>query len=110
MEATPLLISFVVPLRLPKKYVMKILKKQILEAIDDYNRHRSPEATAKLVKQAGSSVFIEFSGAFCKTCGFRDWFDDMAISLQDELEAFVEIKNVAEKGKDRFVVEFLVKQ
>jgi hypothetical protein len=41
-----------------------------------YNRYRSPEAIAKLVRISSESVTIAFSGAFCYSCGVLDYIED----------------------------------
>jgi superoxide reductase len=63
---------------------LKELKESVEEAIKDFNRYRSPEATAKLVKINKNKLKIRFSGAFCRTCGFYDYFDDLKIILEDK--------------------------
>ncbi|MEM7822641.1 MAG: hypothetical protein QW703_00130 [Candidatus Aenigmatarchaeota archaeon] len=81
---------------------------KILAAINEYNRYRSPEANAKFIKYDRMSIFIEFSGPFCRTCGFKDWFDDMAFLLQERFGIPVKMKAVQKKGKERFVVKFVL--
>jgi hypothetical protein len=52
-------------------------------AIEEFNKYRSPEATAKLISNRERSFKIEFSGPFCRTCGFHDYFDDLLIFLEN---------------------------
>ena len=52
------------------------LNELVLKAIEVYNRYRSPEATAKLVRIEKDNFVIEFEGAFCLGCGVRDYFED----------------------------------
>lgn len=48
----------------------------IRKAIVLYNRFRSPEAFAKLVRLSPASVTIAFSGSFCYSCGVLDYIED----------------------------------
>lgn len=45
------------------------LEDTLRKAIARYNRFRSPEAIAKLVRVSPESVTIAFTGAFCASCG-----------------------------------------
>ncbi|MFX0208537.1 MAG: hypothetical protein ACFFDT_21325 [Candidatus Hodarchaeota archaeon] len=57
-------------------------KKNMGKAIEEFNRYRSPEATARLISIDEKSFTIEFTGPFCATCGFYDYFDDLRIILE----------------------------
>jgi superoxide reductase len=59
------------------------LRKMVEEAIEEYNKYRSPEATAKLVSMNGKILRIEFLGPYCRTCGFYDYFEDFVYVLED---------------------------
>jgi len=72
-----------------------VIKSLIEKAIEKYNKYRSPEATAKLVSFSEKSFVVEFSGSFCKTCGFYDYFDDFRIVL-GEFGIKVKIKEIRE--------------
>lgn len=39
---------------------------------------------AKLVSMNDESFKIEFTGSFCQTCGFYDYFDDYKILLEEK--------------------------
>ena len=56
---------------------------KIVKAIDEFNKYRAPEAKARLISQDENSFKIEFTGSFCRTCGFYDYFDDYRILLQE---------------------------
>lgn len=56
----------------------------IENSIQEFNEYRSPEATAELISKKNKSFKIKFTGTFCKTCGFYDYFDDLRILLEDE--------------------------
>ena len=41
-----------------------------------FNRYRSPEAFAKIVRVTLENVTIAFSGSFCYSCGVMDFLED----------------------------------
>jgi len=53
------------------------------KAVEEYNKYRSPEATAKLLRAGSREIVVEFVGPFCVTCGTVDWVDDMRFVLED---------------------------
>ncbi len=63
---------------------LEVLKKKVKEAIRDFNKYRSPEANAKLLKFDKKEIIVDFSGTFCRTCGFYDYFDDLRIFLEEK--------------------------
>jgi hypothetical protein len=56
----------------------------LTEALPEFNRIRVPEveATVKEVSEDGFSEF--FSGSFCHTCGYYDYFEDLLYLLLDD--------------------------
>ena len=84
------------------------LKEQISKAIEEFNKYKAPEAKAKLISLDENSFKIEFTGGFCKTCGFYDYFDDFLEELSKAgLKAKKgEVKEIADGG----IVEFLVER
>ena len=79
-------------------------KKIIEKAIKEYNKYRSPEATARLISINKESFKIEFTGTFCRTCGFYDYFDDLKISLEEIglKNKIAEIKEIDEGAVVKF--------
>jgi hypothetical protein len=85
------------------------LNELVLRAIEVYNRYRSPEATAKLVGMEKNGFVIEFKGAFCRSCGVRDYFEDFTHELEDLSRNFrVEIKETEQAGPQSFRVQYVV--
>jgi len=82
-------------------------KDKIVEACEVFNRYRSPEAKAEVVSFYKDSFKVKFSGAFCLTCGFYDYFDDMA-SFLEEFGIKAKIEKVRET-EDGGIVEFKLK-
>jgi len=86
------------------------LNELVLRAIEVYNRYRSPGATAKLVGIEKKGFVIEFKGAFCLSCGVRDYFEDFIYELEDLSRNFrVEIKETEQAGPQSFRVQYVVK-
>jgi hypothetical protein len=52
------------------------LEQLVRRAVFLYNRYRSPEAVAKLVRVSPASVTVAFSGSFCFSCGVLDYIED----------------------------------
>ena len=75
-----------------------------------YNRYRSPEATAKLLKLEEDGFAIEFEGSFCQSCGVQDYFEDFVYELKglnNNVEA--EIQEIEQTSPRSFKVHFVVK-
>ncbi len=68
-------------------------------AVREYNKYHSPEATAKLVSMNDESFTIEFTGSFCQTCGFYDYFEDYTVLLKEKgLEVAIDEINETDEG------------
>jgi len=86
------------------------LVKLVLRAVEVYNRYRSPEATAKLLKLEEDGFTIEFEGSFCQSCGVQDYFEDFIYelkSLNNNIKA--EIQEIDQTNPQSFKVQFMVK-
>lgn len=59
------------------------LKEIIEDAIEEYNRYRSPEVEARLLSLSNGKIKIEFGGSFCYACGFYDYFEDYRVILEE---------------------------
>lgn len=80
---------------------------QILRgAIEDYNELRSPEAHAELVSRENERFRVSFTGHFCHTCGFYDYFEDLQEKLRDR-GVETKVLEIQERG-DGAVVTFQV--
>ncbi len=75
----------------------------IKQAIEKFNRYRSPEARAELLEVCDDTVKVKFSGAFCVSCGIYDYFEDLIwFGLNAEIVTF-------ERIDDGFVVTYRLK-
>ncbi len=71
---------------------------KVKEAIDFYNKYRSPEATAKLLTYNPPYIKILFEGSYTCTCGINDWIEDFVylsknVGLEVELVSIEEPEN-----------------
>ncbi|MEM0456159.1 MAG: hypothetical protein QXE40_04255 [Nitrososphaerota archaeon] len=80
---------------------------KILASIEEFNKYRSPEANARLISFDKSIIKIEFTGPFCRTCGFYDYFDDLRI-IFEEMGLKTEI-TLIEETEDGAIVDFKLK-
>jgi len=86
------------------------LSKFVLRTIEVYNRYRSPEATAKLLKLEKDGFTIEFEGSFCQSCGVQDYFEDFIYEL-GRLSSGVEVEigEIEQTSSQSFKVQYIVK-
>ncbi|MEM2954974.1 MAG: hypothetical protein QW625_03450 [Candidatus Nanoarchaeia archaeon] len=78
-----------------KEKIIEIIK----NTIDEFNKYRSPEADAKLISIKNNIIIISFSGPFCFTCGYQDYFDDFRIILMD-FGIKTKIEKIKNKGNE----------
>jgi len=86
------------------------LNKLVLRTIEVYNKYRSPEATAKLLKLEKKSFTIEFEGSFCQSCGAQDYFEDFIYELKghsNDIE--VELAEIEQTSPQSFKVQYMVR-
>ena len=84
------------------------LTKAVSKSLQTYNKYRSPEANAKLIKKEGSSIVVEFSGPFCDTCETYSYFEDLVIELNaNKVKARI---TKIKKKNDSYEINFLIKK
>lgn len=54
-----------------------------MKALKEFNKYRVPEVKARLDSIKDDTLVVEFTGSFCETCGFYDYFDDFKFILDD---------------------------
>ncbi len=86
---------------------MKNLEEKVNKAVKEFNKYRSPEAVAKLNKIKRNEIELKFTGGFCRSCGFYDYFEDFIIFLQ-EIGVKSSIKEIKEI-ENGAIVKFSVK-
>ncbi len=60
------------------------MKREIREAIEEYNRYRGAEARAEIRRLEGDTLEVRITGPFCETCGYYDWAEDLEIILNEK--------------------------
>ncbi|NPA99906.1 MAG: hypothetical protein GXO10_00865 [Crenarchaeota archaeon] len=75
--------------------------------ISQYNRYRSPEATARLLSIENNIVKIEFRGPFCHTCGVVDWIEDLLFEAED-FGLNMKLIKILDNGLDKKVGVFSI--
>ena len=81
-----------------------LLRRTVEDAIREYNRYRSPEAKARIAFAKDDRLKVDFTGSFCSTCGYYDYFDDLK-TLLEEKGLRNDITNIDETDEGA-VVEF----
>jgi len=89
--------------------VTQSIKERIIRAISRYNRYRVPEVRAELISYDNDSFQVRFTGTFCYTCGFYDYFDDLRYVLK-EFNLSTEILEVKEVDGGAIVKFKLIKE
>lgn len=84
------------------------LKEVVLKAIEEYNKFRSPEAKAKLVKISEKEIVLDFEGTFCRTCGVYDYFEDFIYELKKIADVNLKIESFVEHKPEIFRVKYIV--
>ena len=78
------------------------------EPIKEFNKYRDPLIVGKLLEQDQESLTIEFTGHFCRTCGFYDYFEDFQYVLLDIAEVSTEIEKI-EETPNGAIVKYSIK-
>ena len=78
----------------------------IQRAIERFNRFRSPEAHAEFEAFDKKELIVLFSGAFCRTCGVLDYFEDLIIELDAEASIDLSVVNFENIDKATFRVRY----
>ncbi|MDW7989561.1 MAG: N-acetyltransferase [Archaeoglobaceae archaeon] len=73
------------------------------EAVDKFNKYRSPEAKAEIVEISDENAVVKISGPFCVSCGVFDYFEDLAADANAKIVDYSEI----EEG---FIVRYELKE
>ncbi|RLG76858.1 MAG: hypothetical protein DRO10_04830 [Thermoprotei archaeon] len=74
------------------------IKRKVNEAVLFYNRYRSPESTATIIKIEDELIHIKFTGPFTSTCGINDWVEDLRY-LAEDLGLKLELVEIREEEK-----------
>jgi hypothetical protein len=86
---------------------LMIESSKVMYVIDLYNKFRSPEAVASLVKVDEETIQISFKGSFCFTCGLNEWFEDFRLLLEEN-GINSKIYSIEQIDVDEFLVTFRI--
>ncbi len=85
------------------------IENAIVEAIKEYNRYRSPEATAELIALKDREMRVRFTGPFCSSCGIPDYFEDLIYILKRFITRDWKITFVEESSEGFIITYGLIK-
>ncbi len=77
-------------------------------ALYEFNRIRTREVEAKVVEHIDDGFKVFFSGSFCHTCGYYDYFEDLLYLLLDDYGVETEITKVSQEEDGDYVSFLLV--
>jgi len=91
----------------------KELRRKIENALENYNKYRSPEVNARLlsIRRDDGKFTISFTGPFCRTCGLYDYFEDLVYELTDEANIKVKVVEVKQESEtEGFKVTYKIEE
>lgn len=85
-----------------------IARELVIQAFAEFNKWHEPEAVAGLIKLEDSSIVVELSGPFCRTCGLYDYFDDLKLELEEKLGKPLETARVDSCGTECYAITYKI--
>ncbi len=80
----------------------------IQRAISRFNQLRSPEAHAELIIFDRNELHVRFMGAFCRTCGVLDYFEDLIFELDSASPISLSVIDFEQEDEVTFKVRYRV--
>jgi len=62
---------------------MEGFREAVEQVVEEFNRLHGAEAQVRVLEFTEGGFRAEFRGSFCLTCGFYDYFDDLAYLLRE---------------------------
>lgn len=87
---------------------MGVDRKRLEEAVEEFNRYHGAEARAELVEVDEDGFTVRFKGYMCLTCGFYDYFEDLALEVHDRALIKARPVEVSEEEPSTALVRFRV--
>lgn len=87
---------------------MPDLKGALDVALHEFNRIRTRVVEANVVEHFDGGFKVFFSGSFCHTCGYYDYFEDLLYLLLDDYGVETEITKVSQEEDGDYVSFLLV--
>jgi hypothetical protein len=84
------------------------LRSVLEKTVEEYNRYRSPEAVARIVRADDDGFTLEFSGPFCQSCGVHDYFEDMIFELERLSSMRASLQEIQEIEEGVYQVRYLI--
>lgn len=75
----------------------------LTDALPEFNRIRVPEVAATVKEVTENSFTVFFSGSFCHTCGYYDYFEDLLYLLMDDYGLGTEIVEINQENEGDYV-------
>lgn len=85
---------------------MPELPDAIRMAVQRFNEHRSPEATAEVLSLEKDILQVRFTGSFCATCGWADYFEDLAFELDPSGPISLSVIDFQEESGESYRVRY----
>jgi superoxide reductase len=82
---------------------MTEFEQTLVEALPEFNRIRVPEVEATVKEVSKDSFTVFFSGSFCHTCGYYDYFEDLLYLLLDDYSLETEIVEIKQEIEGDYV-------
>jgi superoxide reductase len=82
---------------------MPDLKGTLDVALHEFNRIRTREVEVKVVEHFNGGFKVFFSGSFCHTCGYYEYFEDLLYLLLDDFGVKTEITDVSHMEEGDYV-------
>lgn len=73
------------------------MRERLLAAINSYNIHRTPLASAKLVEADKRKIAVDFSGPFCTGCSPLSYINDFIVEAKQN-GLSIEIETIENRG------------
>jgi len=89
---------------------MLSFKDSVLKAIKEYNKYKSPEAKAKMVKISAKELVLDFEGSFCRTCGVLDYLEDFIYELQKLVDVKMRVASFKEHEYEAIRVKYIIEK
>ena len=82
---------------------MSTVEETLRIALPEFNRIRVPEVEVKISKVSEEGFTAFFSGSFCHTCGYYDYFEDLLYLLLDDYGVHTVIKEIEQREDGDYV-------
>jgi superoxide reductase len=77
-------------------------------ALFEFNRIRTYVVEARVVEHFDGGFKVFFSGSFCQTCGYYDYFEDLLYLLLDDFGVETKITDVTQEEDGDYVSFHLI--